>query len=418
MHLLAHQEAVTLAQRGLEQLALLPRSRERTQQEITLLVILGSQLRVTQGFASAEMGDAYTRARDLCKEIGDAVERFPALGGVSTFHYVRAEYRDARDVTDEMLQLAESTGDAANLAWAHEMHGLTKLMLGEYAASRTHLEQAIAFHDRGEHRPATLYYGTDVSVTCRGYLAALLTHIGFPDQAGIKMKEMLARARDLGHPYTLAAALRYVAWIGQLQRDAESVFDSSEELVAVSSEPGFPFYTAWGRFGRGWARAATDDATAGIAEMAAALTAWRATGSAFLSTFYLGLMAEACGRVGQLAEGHSALDEAMAFAEHSGEAIFGAELHRLRGELLLKAQTPDFDRVEGSFRDALDLARRQGGRWLELRAATSLARLWGQHGKRDEGRDLLGDVYDWFTEGFQTPDLREARTLLGELGRH
>ena len=412
MHLLAHREAVTLAQRGLELLASLPPSRERTQHEITLLVILGSQLRVTQGFASTEMGAAYTRARALCKEIGDAAERFPALGGVSTFHYVRAEYREATEVTDEMLHVAETSQEVANLAWAHEMHGLAKLMLGEYEASRAHLDQAIAFYDRGEHRRATFYYGTDVSVTCRGYLAALLTHIGFPDQARVRMKETIAMARHLGHPYTLAAGLRYIAWVGQLLREADVVLDASEELVAVSSELGFPFYTASGMFGCGWAKAVKGEATVGIGEMVAGLEAWRATGAAFLSTYYLGLMAEAHLRAGQIAEGHDTLDEATAFAERSGEAIFGAELRRVRGELLLKEQAPDVDRVERAFVDALEFARRQGGRWLELRAATSLARLWSRHGRLGDARTLLGDVYGWFTEGFETPDLREARSLL------
>jgi predicted ATPase len=229
-------------------------------------------------------------------------------------------------------------------------------------------------------------------------------------------REALDLAQKLSHPFSLAVALNYAAMLHQFRREGDAVYERTEAAVALCAEQGFAYYLAWGTTMQGWARAAPGQDEEGMAQIRRGLAALRATGAALRLPYYLALLAEACGQTGLAAEGLTLLAEALAHAHNTGESWTEAELHRLKGELLLTLSADNHAEAEGCLRQALDVARHQQAKSLELRAAVSLSRLWQQHGKRDEARELLAPLYGWFTEGFDTADLQEAKTLLEELG--
>jgi predicted ATPase len=257
-------------------------------------------------------------------------------------------------------------------------------------------------------------YTFDPRVTSLGYLAFILLALGHPDRALARSREALAEARGLAHPVTLALALHLACLLWQFARDARAVRERAEALVALAAEQGFPFWAAYGAVLRGWALAAQEGCTGeGIEQMRRGVAAYRTTGSELWVPHFLALAADVHARAGRATEGLGLLDEALARVEATGERWVEAELHRLRGELL--RSSAERDRAEACFHRALAVAREQGARMWELRAATSLARLQRDQGRRDDARTLLAPIYGWFTEGFDTADLKDAKALLEEL---
>jgi predicted ATPase len=237
--------------------------------------------------------------------------------------------------------------------------------------------------------------------------------LGYPDQALAMSREALALAQKLSHPFSLAVALAYAAMLHQFRREPQAVHEQAEAAVALCTEQGFAYYLAWGTTMQGWARVVQGQGELGIAQTRQGLDALRATGAALRLPYYFALLAEACGQTGQAAEGLALLAEAL--AHKSGETWMEAELYRLKGELLLSLAADNYTEAAGCFHQALTTARRQQAKSWELRAAMSLARLWQQQGRRQEAREVLAPVYGWFTEGFDTADLQEAKALLEEL---
>jgi predicted ATPase len=239
-----------------------------------------------------------------------------------------------------------------------------------------------------------------------------LWHLGYPQQALTMSREAVALAQELAHPFSLALALDYVAMFHQFRREPQAVYEQAEAAIALCTEQRFAYYLAWGTTMLGWAQVAQGQDKEGLAQMRHGLAALRATGASLRLPYYLALLAEACGQTGEVAEGLALLAEALAHAHHTGEAWMEAELHRLKGELLLALSIDHQAEAEGCLRQSLAVASRQQAKSLELRAALSLARLWQQQGKRAAAYALLAPIYGWFTEGFDTADLQEAKALL------
>jgi predicted ATPase len=283
------------------------------------------------------------------------------------------------------------------------------------------LEQSIALDDPQQYRAHPFLFGMDLGVFCRSWAAHALWHLGYPDQALTMSHTALERARELSHPFSLALALNYAAILHQFRREECAVHQRAEAATGLCIQHGFAYYLAWGPILQGWVLAEQGQREEGIAQMRDGLTAFRATGGEVRLPYYLALLAEAYGKAGQAAEGLTLVTEALARAEANGERWREAELHRLKGELLLQqvVETHGYaallTEAEAQFHEALAIARRQQAKSLELCTAISLSRLWQRQGKCTEARQLLAEVYHWFTEGFDTADLQEARALLAAL---
>jgi class 3 adenylate cyclase/predicted ATPase len=393
-----------------------PPTPDRARQELKLQVALGPALVAIKGFAAPEVGQVYARARELCREVGETPQLFPVLRGLWEFYELRAEMRTARELAEQLLALARSAQDATLLLVAHHVLGEILLWVGEFALSRKHLEQAIAVYDPEQHRTqAFLYGGYDSGVACRSFLAHGLWYLGYPDQALRQSREALALAEQSAQPHSLVFALVHGAFLHHLRREAPAAQERAEAALALSTEQGFQFWSGYAKILRGRALVESGHGEEGIAQIHQGLAAYRATGAELELPYGAALLAEACGKIGKAEEGLTALVETLAQVEKNGVAFHAAELYRLRGELMLRQGVPDTQPVETCFHHALETARRQGARSLELQASTSLARLWQRQGKREEARCLLQDVYGWFTEGLDTLPLKEARALLGEL---
>jgi predicted ATPase len=411
----AHGDAIDHLTKGLEVLMTLPDTLERAQQELDVQTTLGPVLMSVKGFASLDTEQAYARARELCQQVGETSQLFPVLHGMFRFHMVRGELQTTRELAEQLFSLAQRAQDPALLLEAHRMLGQTMFWLGEIAPARVHLEQGMALYDPQQHRSHAFLYGQDPGVLCRGFAAWPIWVLGYPDQALQSIHEALTLAQELAHPFSLAIALIVVALVHQFHREAQAVQERAEALIALSTEQGFPYWLALGTILRGWALTAQGEGAEGIGQIHQGLVAHRATGAEVHRPYLLSLLAEAYEEVGQTEEGLTVLAEALPIVDNTGERNWEAELHRRKGDLLLMQQGQKVGEAEACFRKALDIARRQQAKSLELRAAMSLSRLWQQQGKKEEAHQLLAEIYGWFTEGFDTADLKEAKVLLEEL---
>jgi predicted ATPase/DNA-binding winged helix-turn-helix (wHTH) protein/class 3 adenylate cyclase len=417
-------EAVAHLTRGLELLPLLPDTPERARQELVLQTTLGPALMATRGYAAPEVVQAYTRARQLGQQVGDNAQLLAALVGLQRYYLVRGELQTARELGEQCLSLAQGVQDPGLLLEAHAALGIVLFWIGEFAPSRLHLEQAMALYDPQQHCAAA-FYGQAPGVGYRRYVAWLLWLLGYPDQALENTRAALSLAQELVHPLSLAMALCCAAVFHQLRREVGAAQERAEAAIALCTEQGFTLYLAWGTILRGWAAAEQGQATEGIAQMRQGMEAWRATGAEIMRPYFLTLLAEAYGKTGRSEEGLRALDEAIAVVNKNTERWWEAEVYRLRGELLLaqagrhegkgqraKGKRQKWEEAEASLHQALEMARRQGARLLELRAVMSLYRLWQRQGKHIAAHQMLAEVYGQCTEGFDTADLQAAKALL------
>jgi TOMM system kinase/cyclase fusion protein len=411
----AHVEALTHLTRGLEVLNNLQDTPERTQQELVLQTTLGPTLLATKGYAAPEVGQVYARAQKLCQQVGDTPQIFPTLFGLFYFHLIRAELHRARELAEQLLHIAQHHQDQSLLLLAHQALAGALCHLGELTRCRTHLEQGMALYDAQQHHALAFRYGLDPGVFFLSYAARPLWLLGFPDQARSSICEALTLARRLAHPFSLAYTLHWAGITQQLCREAPAAQEQAEVAIAFSREQGFPIWVPGGTVLRGWALTEQGQMEEGMAQMRQGITAWQATGSEVDRLYYLALLAERYGKAGQAEAGLHILAEALTVMNAIEERYYAAELYRLQGELLLARAMEHDAGAETYFRQALDIARYQQARSLELRAAMSLARLWQSQGKHIAARDLLAPIYGWFTEGFDTADLQEARALLDAL---
>jgi class 3 adenylate cyclase/predicted ATPase len=444
----AYAEAVAHLTKGLEVLKALPDTPERAQQELTLQLALNDALLTIKGYTVPEVEKTMTRARELCRQLGETPQLFPVLSRLALFYINRGELQTTRELAEQMMRLAQSVQDRSLLSWAHSCLECTLHELGELVSARPHWEQAIALYDPQKHPRPTA--GTaDPRVDCLSYMAWILWLLGYPEQALKRSHEALAVAAGLSHPFSLAYALGAAAWFHLLRREEQVARERAEAVMTLSAKQGFPNWLAYGTTMRGSVLAEQGQVEEGIAQLRQGLAAFRAMGAELVWRDFLPLLAAAYAKVGWVEEGLSVVAEALALVDKTGARVSEAELYRLKGELTLqqnreratgngqqgrvtdpRALTPDpQNEAEECFLRAIEVARKQQAKSLELRAVMSLVRLRQQqvseHGSRntqheararlDAARTMLSDIYNWFTEGFDTKDLQEAKALLESL---
>jgi predicted ATPase len=412
----AHVEAIAHLRQGLALLQTLPETPERVQREVDMLIALGVSQIATQGFAAPEVGETYTYARQLCQRLEDPYQLFPLLRGLWNYYLVRAEYQTAHTLGEQLLTLAQQSQDSAMRMAAHRALGTTLFNLGTAAEAHTHFTQGIALYDPQQHRTSAFLYGEDAGVVCHSFAHWTLWMLGYPEQGLARSQEAVMLAQHSGHPFSLGFALCWASVFHQFRREVRATQERAEAAFSLAMAQGFPSWMAQGAILRGWALAQQGQAQEGIAQIEQGLRAFRATGAEIERSYFLALLAEAYGMMGHQETGLTMLTEALALVDTTGEHWYEPALYRLKGELLLQLSSDNQAEAENCFQQAITVAQNQQAKSFELRAATSLARLWPQQGKRQEAYDLLAPIYGWFTEGFDTADLQDAKALLNELG--
>jgi predicted ATPase len=359
----------------------------------------------TQGYTAPAVEQAYTRAYALCQQIGEIPHLFPVLVGLRRLYTLRREYQKGRELAERLLALAQRVDNTVFLVEAHFALGNNTFWPGEVVDAHAHFEQGQVLYQALPQRPVPPQSGQDPGVSCLSYAAMTAWLLGYPDQALRRSQDALTLAHALSHPHTLAFALCWAGRVHIFRREVQAAHERAKALLALADEHGFQTWLWHGAVLRGWVLAARGQREEGIAQMV------RDSGS----PQYAPLIAEAYGTGGQTAEGLAELAEAQARVDKIGGYYYAAELYRLKGELLRQQAAESGDEAEACFHQALDMSRHQQAKSLELRAATSLARLWQHQGKRQEAHDLLAPVYGWFTEGVDTADLQEAKALLDAL---
>jgi class 3 adenylate cyclase/predicted ATPase len=411
----ANIEAIAHLTQGLTLLTTLNETPERLQQELDLQVALGLSLRATKGHAAPEVQRAYERARELCGQVGNISQLFPVLRGLIVYAQNRGEFQKAHDLGEQLLSLAEAHPTPEHRMLAHYQMGQVLYHWGQPASASTHHLQALSMYRPQEHHDLAVRYGTDFQVGAHYFLSWELWHLGYADQAMQHIEEARLLAQKLSHPYSLTLSLAFSAYLHQSRREPQATQEQAKAAMTFAAEQGFTLWLAYGKVLQGWALAMQGQSEEGIAEIHQGLAADLALGSRVFQPYFLGLLAKVHEESGQPNEGLGTLDEALVVVCTMEAHFYEAELHRLKGELLLQQSSDNHAEAETCFHQALNVARNQQAKSLELRAATSLARLWQSQGKRRDAYDLLAPVYGWFTEGFDTPDLKEAKALLEEL---
>jgi class 3 adenylate cyclase/predicted ATPase len=409
----AHREAIAHLNTGLTVLATCPATVERTRQELTLLMTLGPLLMAVSSYGAPDVERTYRRAQALCQQVDDQATLFPVLVGRWSFHLLQGHYQSARDIAEQLLALAQKQPDAALLVEAHFVLGNTLCWMGEFVAAAAHLEQGITRYDVHHHRAHAGLYGQDTGITCLSYAAWTLWLLGYPDQAQQRGEEAMTLAHDLRHPFSLVFALDFATRLRVLRREWQRAQAHAEAMLTLTTEYGFGQYTNTGTVLHGVSLVAQGHAE-GLAQIRHGLTARQFLGLP-VRPYQLTLLLEALIVAGQHDDGLQVVTEALALVPTMGERVTEAELYRLKGVLLLAQSSDNHTEAEACFAQAMTIAQNQSAKSWELRAATSLTRLWQCQGKRQEAHDLLAPVYHWFTEGFDTVDLQEAKALLDEL---
>ena len=428
----AHTDAVRSLAAALELLETFPDGAERIQRELPLQLAIGPAFIALKGWGAPEMERAFARARELCSQLGDPPEIFPALVGLTGTHMVRGEMRAAKEMAEQVLRLAERTLDPHQLLWANAGMAQISFHRGDLAPARERNKTAIALYDRERDAPRK-YMGIDVGVANLSYGGWTLWHLGYADQALNLSHEARELAEALSHPDSIAFALGYECHLRHLRGEIEVVRELAERQIRLCTEYGLATFLQGANLYFGWAMASQGYGAQGIVRLQKAITAQRASGFGMFYPTNLAALAMACSAANRFDEGLSALTKAEAIAEEHEEYYHVADIYRLRGELLLKrraersgakqtgpreaSETNDsvVAEAQGCFEHAIEVAREQSAKSFELRATTSLARLLAEQRDRDKARTMLSEVYNWFTEGFDTADLKDAKALLDEL---
>jgi TOMM system kinase/cyclase fusion protein len=411
----AHVEAIAHLRQGLVLLQTLLETPARLQHEVDLLITLGAALRATQSSAAPEVRHTYTRARQLCQHLEDPQRLIPVLRGLWNYYLVRPELQTAHALGEQLLTLAQQSQDSAMLVAAHRALGVTLFYRGETTFAYTHFVQGMALYDPQQHRAAVFLYGDDSGVICHGLSALTLWLLGYPDQGLARSQEAVTLAQQIAHPFSLGYALSFATMCHQFRREVRFTQERAEATIILTTDQGFPLWRARGAMLCSWALAHQGQAQERSEQITQELRSHRATGSELLLSYFLALLADAHGIRGEPEAGLTTLAEALALVDTTGERWYEPELYRLKGALLLQQNSDNQAEAETCFHHAIAIAQNQQAKSFELRAATSLARLWQSQGKREEAHDLLAPIYGWFTEGFDTADLREAKALLEEL---
>ncbi|MEE8226009.1 MAG: hypothetical protein V3R30_04260, partial [Kiloniellales bacterium] len=412
----ANLEAVGHLRQALEVLMTLPESAERDRRELALQTTQGPALMATKGYAAPEVGAAYVRAHELCERVGDTKEQFIARWGLFLHRLVHAEHHTSLAMARQLIDLAQNLPESEYLLEANLALGVSFLMIGELQSAREHFQEGVRLYDPEQHAVLAFSYGgIDPGVPCLAYLAWTLWLLGDVEQAISRADQAQALSRRLDNANTLARSLYWDAILRQFVGDWQAVRADAEEAIAIATEQNNALVQAVGPIMLTWALVRQGQEVDGASKIRQALEAYRDTGAVFQLPHLMVPLAEAARAEGRPDAGLDVLADAMAIVENTGERYLEAELLRLQGELLLARSHGDHGPAEGAFQKALSVAHAQQAKSLELRAATSLARLWQAQGKTTAARDLLAPLYQSFSEGFDTPDLKSANALLDEL---
>ena len=410
----ANEEAIGHLRRALELVETLPETRERNQRELELQMAIGAPLGGVRGWSHPEYERTYARARELASEIGESAELPRALEGMAAAYLMKGDLATSAEVAKEALAAAESTGEAFELLLAHVAAGTPLLFQGDLSRALGHFEQAIALYDPGAHASFAYALG-DRAGAAHTHAALCHLYLGRPDRALALSEEAVALAKRTDHPLSLANALFQAAVVHYERGELDRTGGRTAELVNLAEQLGFPFWLGAARFFQGFLRVESGESQEGVAEMQQALVELARIGSGIGAPAILLVLAEGLRKAGNHDEALGALGLGVAQAEQQGQHYADAELHRLRAEILLDKDGDAVEEAETLFGQSIEIALRQEAKSFELRAATRLARLWQRQGKRDRARALLAPIYDWFTEGFDLRDLKDAKALLEEL---
>jgi predicted ATPase len=424
---------------GLELLKTLPDTPARAQQELTLQTALGSALLVTKGLGAHEMRAVYDRARQLCLQLGDAPQLFPILLGLAGYYLQQEEIPIMIELAQQCLALAERQQNIGGILAAHGYLCSAWFFHGHPTRSHEHCEQTMALYDFEQHHAFAFDYGLDSGVLALAIGAWALWYLGYPDQAHKRCEAAVALARQVSHPYTLAWALNAASWLYWYRQEGQAAYELADEVIAFATQHEFPHWVAIGFQMRGNALVQLGQWEEGMKQLRWGVDAYQATGALVGRDWELTELARGCLYKGQYEEGLRLVQEALDVTreEAKGTRHYEPEKYHAKGELLLaqsrrvgnahqpvsiaesvtvgRAHPTGEGEAEACFLKAIEIAQSQKAKSWELRTATSLARLWQQQGKRHEAHSLLSEIYNWFTEGFDTKDLQEAKALLEEL---
>ena len=419
----ANAEAIQYLTQGIDLLQTQPQSTEHTQQELDLRVALATPLVALRGYIEPEVEQNYQRALELCRQAGETPQLFLVLFGLWRGALVRGENQAEYDLADQCLRFAQDEDDPNILVPAHLMMGLALGDLGRFVEAQAAVERSIALYDPDIHRPDLVggsFYGQDPKATSLSYIGFILWCRGYPDQAQARIQEAITWAQEIGHPFSLVLALDFKTTLQRLNRKFSAAQEHAEEVIALSKARGFQYWTEAGTLQQGWAMAHQRQAESGIELLQRTIATWRDSGTGGTQWFHFSMLAEAYQQAGQLEKGVEVLEEGIAVQEKKGPTASAAELSRLKGELTFEAKAKGLksendNEAEECFQTALTIAQKFDAKACELRAGISLARLWQRQGKVSESQALLREIYNCFTEGFETTDLQEAQTVLDEL---
>jgi class 3 adenylate cyclase/tetratricopeptide (TPR) repeat protein len=406
----SHAEAITLFTSALELLKTFPETPERMKKELALQLALGSALQVMKGFSDTEAGQVFERAYQLCRRTDATPELFETLLGLTSFYFVSIQLFKAYELIQRLLSIAEAGRDADSLLKAHMFGGMVRATMGEYALAIEHFRRAGSVDSPARRS----IYGP----AAPSWEATTLVYLGYPHQAREKSRKALELAREIADPLAQVNALNMAHHFHRLRKEYQASLEFAEYALSIADEHGFRQYSAFATFNRGWALTQLGKAQDGIAQMREGLAGMRVSGQPGFTIDYAAF-AEALLKGRYTGEGLAVLTEGLEASERNRDGQLKAELWRIKGNLLLMQdghpQSNVEDEAESCFRQAIEIARHQQAKWWELRATVSLARLLASQGHRHEASTLLADVYNWFTEGFDTRDLQEAKQLLNEL---
>jgi tetratricopeptide (TPR) repeat protein len=420
MELSAHEEAIALFTRGLNLLTTRPPSSKRYELELKLQIALGAPLLATEGWGAAERGEALERAYELGQRMGGRDQLIQAMFSLADLSRAKGSYRTSLRLGEQMLDLAGQSSDLQHLALAHGTLGETEFFLGHLHSAHQQFQQALASYDAQKHRDLTLVTGPNLGVICLVWDAWTEWMLGRPEEALKRGQKAAAVARDIDHPFSLAFAIG-LGGIGLrfLRREYTVGRAQVQELGRLVETYDMPAMEVWATLLEGWAATFNEGVERGLAQMRGAMTTWREMGAVTGASFQTLMLAEACQRAGRFEEALDALDSGLELIEGIGEACFAAEMKRLRGHVLLQLGASSAGtRGDGCYQTletALSVAREQGAKMWELRAAISLAYFWKEGERLEKAVQALRAAYDKLNAGLDTPDLREARGLLDDL---
>ena len=412
----ANAEAINHLTKGLELLNTLPDTPERAQQELLLQTTRGAAFVAAKGYGTPEVGEAFGRARELCQQVGETPLLLPSLRGICFYYLIRENMYEAQLTGEQLLVSARQAQDSSFFLEAYHVLGIASFHMAKFSTARDYLKKAIELYDPKKHHTlADLFGSADSSISIMSYISCDLSHFGFPDQALKKIEECLNYAKEIDHLPSLLYAQSVYAMIHQYHKEAQAAYEWTKSTMAIDHEYGFLHGLAWDYVLQGWALALLGEGAEGIQQIRRGLDIYRAQGSKLSLPTLLGHLAEACLVGGKPEQGMAAAEEAFKEVNNRGEAWWSAELHRLKGELLLCLSENNQTEAESCFNQAIAFSKKQGTKFFELQATISLTKLLLKQGKNTEAKKILSKIYNWFTEGFGTKVLKEARNLLEEL---